>query len=294
MSYGFHTHQADSLLKMAGKPSHWFMCGIHASHHALLLLGHVVDKNDMLKLPTWQEKYGVHKYTEMGLECERVIEILRHFGGTATNISSRNRHVLKRAIDRHLNNGHAVILGVAQDTHWAALGGIPASDEYVWIDSADPQLTGSMSWSELESWIDSDEGDTPVDLVEAIAVSMSGARAASRSMVPHLNIICDALSDDRNMANYWGDYLQDADRLFDYPLARDTIEAKVFLETNEQAILQSLRILEDYDEELLRYIYTNLKTVADYHSLSLPRKYEREAIASTALLLNLRRDYYPA
>jgi hypothetical protein len=198
------------------------------------------------------------------------------------DITSASLRALRAAINKSLEAGSPVILGVESDSHWIVLAGFDEDRNYVWIDSADEPLSDSWAWEEVEEWIG--EVEPPY---EAIAIHPGRGQDSRRSMVPHIAGIYELLASDEDLAGEWGAYLDDLDSVFNFKKAQGPImDAETFFEGNEEAIVQPVLWMdEDLEEKTVREVYANYRTVANFHSLALPACFEAHAIAHMALVL---------
>ena len=106
-------------------------------------------------------------------------------------------------------------------------------------------------------------------------------------MVPHIAGIYELLACDELLAREWGIYLDDLDTVFNHEKTRGPlIEAEAFFETNEEAIVGPvLWTGDDLEEDVVREVYANYRTVANFHSISLPACFEAHTVAHMAMIL---------
>jgi len=257
-------------------PHKYCSCGVQSLHHAMLLLGLQSDLGELLG------KAGMLNNVKHGHELPLLMSLARSFGSRAENLTTSKLRSLLRAIERSLKMGSPVILGSDAKIHWLTLAGFDGDGGYVWIDSADEPLSGSWDWDEIEEWLETAGGE-----VEAIAIHPGRGHDGRRSMVPHIDAIYELLGSDEALAGEWGVYLDDLDTVFNFEKARgSTMEAEAFFESNEEPIVQPVLWMDDdLEENVVREVYANYRTVANFHSLSLPTCFEAHAVAQMALIL---------
>jgi hypothetical protein len=85
--------------------------------------------------------------------------------------------------------------------------------------------------------------------------------------------------------------LDDLDTVFNFePRSGPKLLADIFFENNEQAIVQPvLWMVEDdeLDEAVIREIFANYRTVANFHSLELPACFDTHALAQMAMIFRV-------
>jgi hypothetical protein len=307
MNNGFDNPQIDCTLS----PKHWVSCGAHSAYHALLCLGVITDKEDVVDWESWNLKsrtewlewvreIDVSDITNWistapcGLVLRQLLKRIKRHGGIPADItvSARGRGLkhLKRRIDRQLDLGQPIIIGCEADTHWAVLAG-RSGRSYYWLDSAAVTVAGCRDWSEVEEWIVTDDEGNECELenYEAIAVTAADGTGTTRSIVPWMENLWELLADDEELAGNWALYLGELYRAFDFEGSRGLkMPVGNFFEQNEHAIVQPL-IWNGSDGDLskaeLYNLYRNYWTVGDMHNLVVPAAFESHALAHLALLL---------
>lgn len=257
-------------------PNKYCSCGVQSLHHAMLLLGMRSYLMELLR------GCPVHKNVGLGHETPLLMSLGRSFGSRPEDLTTSRLRSLQGGINRSLKAGSPVILGSNPSRHWLVLAGFDGDGGYVWLDSADERLCGRWDWDEIVEWICEDETE-----FEAIAIHPGRERDGRRSMVPHMAAIYDLLGSDEALAGEWGIYLDDLDAVFNFEKTRGpAMDAETFFETNEEAIVQPVLWMDDNPaENVVREVYANFRTVANFHSLSLPACFEAHAIAQMALIL---------
>jgi len=258
------------------QPSKYCSCGVQSLHHALLLLGHSHGLSDLLAA------CPLHRNLAFGHELSHLMSTARSFRVRPFDLTASTLRSLRATINKSLKAGSPVVLGSVPALHWLVLGGFDEDGNYVWIDSANEPLSDSWAWEEVEEWIG--EVEPPY---EAIAINPGRGQDSRRSMVPHIAGIYELLASDEDLAGEWGAYLDDLDSVFNFEKARGPMmDAETFFEGNEEAIVQPVLWMdEDLDERAVREVYANYRTVANFHSLTLPVCFEAHAIAHMALVL---------
>ncbi len=255
-------------------PHKYCSCGIQSLHHSLLLLGLPSDLSELLRC------CPMHKNIGFGHEATLLTSLARSHGARPKNLTTSNTRTLRSSINRALKSEAPVILGSNPNRHWLVLAGPDGNGWYVWMDSADDPLTGVWDWDAIQEWIGSDEPE-----YEAIAIHQR--RKTNRSLVPHIAGLYEVLSTDVFLAGEWGHYLDDLDIVFCYPKGQGRVlEAATFLDRNEEAIVQSvIRMEPGLEKRIIREVFTNFRTIADYHSLTVPLRFEKQATAQMAMIL---------
>ena len=251
-------------------------CGVQSLHHARLLLGIRSDLGELLG------KSGMLNNMEFGHELPLLVSLARSCDSRAENLTTSKARSLRGAINRSLKMGSPVILGSAPACHWLVVAGFDGNGGYVWIDSSDEPLSSSWNWDEIQVWIGEDEPG-----FEAVAIHPPRNGRPGRSMVPHIAGIYELLACDELLAREWGIYLDDLDTVFNHEKTRGPlIEAEAFFETNEEAIVGPvLWTGDDLEEDVVREVYANYRTVANFHSISLPACFEAHTVAHMAMIL---------
>jgi len=255
-------------------PHKYCSCGIQSLHHSLLILGLHSDLSELLR------SCPVHKNIGFGHEASLLMSLARSHGARPENLTTFGTRTLHSSINRALKSGSPVILGSNPNRHWLVLAGRDGNGGYVWMDSADDPLADVWDWEDIEEWIGADEQE-----YEAIAIHQR--RKTNRSLVPHMADLYEALSTDVFLAGEWGLYLADLDTVFNYPRGQGRVlEAATFLDRNEEAIVQAvIRMEPGVEKRILREVFTNFRTIADYHSLTVPVQFEKQATAQMAIVL---------
>jgi hypothetical protein len=278
MSKGFDNPQARFPFT---NPTRYCSCGVQSLHHALLLLGKLSDLNRLLA------NFPIHKNVYFGTELKDLTTAARSCGSRPENLSSSSLRSLRASINRALKAGSPVILGSEPHCHWLVLAGFDGDGGYVWIDSADSDLSGTWDWDEIVYWLKGDE-DEEIEEFEAIGIHAGPRDKPNRSMVPHIAGIYELLGGDPDLATEWGAYLEELDTIFDYEAMRGPkVDAETFFANNEEAIVQPVLWVEngELDEKTVREVYANYRTVANFHSLELPAVFETHAVAQMAMML---------
>ena len=257
-------------------PHKYCSCGVQSLHHCLLLLGLPSDLSDLLR------SCPIHKNIGFGHEVPLLMSLARSHGARAENLTTSKTRPLLSSINRALKSGSPVILGSNPHRHWLVLAGPDGNGGYVWMDSADDPLTGVWDWDDIEEWI----GDDGTDY-EAIAVHQANPANRRRSLVPHMAGLYRALNTDACLAGEWGLYLEDLDTVFNYRRGQGKMmEAARFLKKHEEAIVQAvIRMEPTVETSIVREVYANYRTVADFHSLTVPVRFGEHAIAQMAMVL---------
>jgi hypothetical protein len=278
MNKGFDNAQARFPFTI---PTRYCSCGVQALHHALLLLGKSSDLNRLLA------DFPIHKNVYFGTELKDLTVAARSCGARPENLSSSSLRSLRGGISRALKAGSPVILGSEPHCHWLVLAGFGGDGGYVWIDSADPDLSGKWDWDEIADWLKGDE-DEEIEEFQAIGIHAGPRDKPSRSMVPHIAGVYELLGSDSDLAGEWGAYLEELDAIFEYEAMRGPkIDAETFFAENEEAIVQPVLWMKngDLDEKTVREVYANYRTVANFHSLELPDVFQTHAVAHMAMML---------
>lgn len=257
-------------------PHKFCSCGVQSLHHSLLLLGLPSDLSVLLGC------CPVYKNIGFGHEVPLLMSLGKTQGAKPENLTTSTTHRLRSSINRCLRTGSPVILGSNPHQHWLVLAGRDDNGNYVWMDSADDPLTGVWDWDGVEEWLGADGTD-----YEAIAVHQGGKTDRHRSLVPHIAGLHEALNNDSMLAGEWGLYLQDLDTVFNYQKGQGRVmEAAAFLERNEEAIVGSVIQMETgVKKGVIREVYANYRIVADFHSLTVPVRFEKHAVAQMAMVL---------
>jgi len=253
----------------------------------MLLLGKCSDLSDLLAaFPILHNIHCGHLLTHL-------VSRGKKFGYRAENLTSSSIRSLRAGINRTLKGGSPVILGSEPRIHWLVLAGFDGEGGYVWIDSADDALSGAWDWKEIEEWLLTDEmGEEPSDNLEdfeAVAIHPGRKDNPCRTMVPHIAGIYGLLGSDDALAGQWGEYLDDLDGVFNFEATRrPRMSAEALFENNEEAIVQPVLWMDEndeLDEILVREVFANYRTVANFHSLELPTCFETHAVAQMAMVL---------
>lgn len=257
-------------------PHKYCSCGVQSLHHSLLILGLPSDLSELLR------SCPVHKNVGFGHEASLLMSLARSHGARPENLTTTNTRTLRSSIHRSLKAGSPVILGSNPNRHWLVLAGRDGNGGYVWMDSADDPLTGVWDWDGIEEWLGADGTE-----YEAIAVHSWRKPDRRRSLVPHIAGLYQALDTDVCLAGEWGLYLDDLDSVFNYRNGHGrVIDAETFLERNQEAIVQPvIRMESGVEAGIVREVYANYRTVADFHSLTVPLRFEKQAIAQMAMVL---------
>jgi hypothetical protein len=258
-------------------PNRYCSCGVQSLHHALLLLGKTSDLRVLLS------EFPLLNNIGLGHELKRLVAAARSFGARPQNLTNSRLRPLRSDINRTLKCGSPVILGSDLNVHWLVLAGLDGDGGYVWIDSADDPLCGTWDWDGIVDWLGTDE-----ETFEAIAIHPGKNDDPRRSMVAHIEGLHDLLGNDEELAGQWGDYLDDLDAVFNFKTTRGRrLDAETFFAENEEAIVQPVLWMEEdsLDEAVVRDVYANYRTVANFHSVELPRCFESHAVAHMAMML---------
>jgi hypothetical protein len=280
MKPGFDNPQVGALLK----PRHWVSCGAHSVYHALLCLGIVREKEKVVDL----RALNPIKRGGPGLLLEDLKKLAEKHGAKPVDLSSPVGKVgmrqLQKKINRHLDLGHPVVLGVDDDEHWVVIAGRNGNN-YHWIDSAGDIVAGESEWNEVVTWV-GDPNDDPDHYVAMAVAPIKGG--TNRSLVPWMGSLWEVLANDPDLAGYWGFYLEQLDHLLDYGPRGASVPASDFFHIHEEAIVQPVLWSDtggSLKEDDVRGLYRSYWTVADMHSLRVPHAYQSHVACHLALLI---------
>ncbi len=267
-------------------PLHWTACGPLSLHHAALMVGEPVDRDDILRLRSLWQIVG-------GIDRKPLMTIARRNGLAPTDLTSPGPRSLRRRIDAALTRGRSVVIGSDPHCHWMVLGGKYGRGQYIWIDSADEDLFGIWHWDDVEGWLVGDDEDEEQEEFEAFSIASKRDPGCRHSMVPHLDGIWEPLRSSTDLAAYWGDYLEELRWAFDDLDGGPRMPAEGFIRSNLDAIADPVLWTDDDDameQASIRGMLENFAMVADFHSLTVARKQEKTAVALMALIV--QRGYY--
>jgi len=114
-------------------------------------------------------------------------------------------------------------------------------------------------------------------------------------MVPHLEGVWEVLHSCDGLAEYWGDYLEQARWALGSDGRGPQKPAKKFFAANSEAIADAVLRADDdgeMDGANVRDIVENFAIVSDFHSLDVPKRNENRAIALMALVVSSSYSYY--
>ncbi|MGA9118538.1 MAG: hypothetical protein WB699_04165 [Bacteroidota bacterium] len=245
-------------------------CGQRALMHALLILGHPVSEDEAHQLtdrPRWKTRLTGTDERHMKLGVRRA-------GFKPLARVSYDRAEAHHEIDAMLESSFPVIICVEDQQHWAVLAGKASSSQYYWIDSADDDLYGTWTWTDIADWMETNG--------EYYFIGVAPKTKADRrtSAVPDFFRMYQGFDDD-DLAEYWGWYLEDLRKCFDLPEhTAGAINARAFFERYGKTIYDACKeSCRSIDEDQLHYEYGNYRKVAFVHNMSVSRERIEEAIA---------------
>ena len=245
-------------------------CGQRSLVHALLLLGNPISEDDAHRLtdrPRWKTR--LHGTNEHHLKLG-----IRRAGFKPSARLTFDRAEAHRAIDAMLEAGFPVIICTENNEHWAVLAGRAGSSQYYWIDSADDDLYGCWTWTDVADWM---EHNGEYYFIGVVPKTNAQKR---HSAVPDFYRMYAEFDDD-TLAEYWGWYLEDLRKCFDLPeYSAGSINARDFFECYGRTIYDAcLEACREVDEELLRWEYGNYRKVALVHNMNVSRDRIPEAVS---------------
>ncbi len=108
-------------------------------------------------------------------------------------------------------------------------------------------------------------------------------------MVPHIGQIHGLLNRDSELAGRWGLLLEDLDSVFSFKDPNGPwMDSEAFFEDNEEPIVQPIGWMEADSrtaERNARALLADYRTVANFHSLRLPKDFATAGAVHMALLL---------
>ncbi len=253
------------------------ICGQRSLVHALLLNGIPVTQKDVHNftgVPYWLANIK-------GTNEDEVKRGIRNAGCVPRVFSDTGELRARKSIDDLLLKNIPVIVYSFSDDHWAVLAG-KRGNSYYWIDSADDELYGVWSWTDIADWISDD------DEYFFIGVEPKDKTQLSHSIVGKFPKVYDMFDDD-DLAEYWGYYLEDLSELFDSPKdSKNSVSAKEFFDTYGGIILDSAGYYYiDTDEDYIEWELENYKKVAVSHNLSISNNKIVEAVSALSAALTV-------
>lgn len=266
-------------------------CGIFSLHHAMVFLGQ--GHNFQLLRSNHR---ALFKLLLDGTDSDELIALAKTHKLRASPFTSRSASVIRRRIDASLKVGHPVIIGSEPQIHWVCLGGRTDDGGYVWADSgSDPAVGGNWSWEAIEQWMtfDEEKGYYP-DLkfpFEIITISPGRGMPSSRSMVPWVDSLWQALAADSDYAGDWSNLLADMlDVFWDRDYAPKGRPAGDFLDEHLDGIIEAVASQTVHPKNALREVGFAYRDAADFHNLVVAKGQDAQSIAGFSLKLLTKAD----
>lgn len=193
----------------------------------------------------------------------------------------------RKLVDSYLAKECPIIIGTDDYNHWMVLAGKSSDGKYFWVDSNDDDLYGIDGWDEVADWmyttVDSARGDYYL-----IALEPNDSNGPRHSIVKKFSAVYD-LFDDNDLAEYWGYYLEDLTEAFDCPKDGEaSISAEEFFDQYGKLIYNAACYYYWYaDERQMKWEFSNYRTVARCHQLTVSQSGIPNAIANLSAALTL-------
>jgi hypothetical protein len=264
MGFGSDKNGFAKQLKFSGT------CSRHALRHALLCLG----------IPTSEVEISAAmnasraKCAITGLDEFSILDGITANSCRGTQIHERSADVALARMDLVLGRAEALVICVSEWSHWAVLCG-KEDDEYLWIDSADSALFGTMKAEKLSEWLHCDGEELPF---YGISIVPKVESQLAYSLVGHFRELFEAL-EDSSIRKSWGSYLHSALRALRPTRNGDTGAEEFFSYYREHAA--SSKILHEISEGELN----RLEIVSSAHRLKLSSSEVLPAIARISALI---------
>lgn len=263
-------------------------CGVHSLSHALNLLG-IPNTIDDIKIKC---RYISIKdgFFSNGTDEKGIIAGIKKYGCNPIINDNYNVEKSKSFLEKNISLGYPVIMWVnwdedEEDTgHWLVCGG-RYKNKYVIIDSApaedETELIDLYTWEELKNrcvWYDN-EHDEGYYGFYFIAIESN----QTPSCVKQMNKLFTSLSEDEDLREWWGYYLNDLLEVCDYNYG-GSIQISDLIKKHFNSVTQLLSFwFADIDENDLEYELNNYLIVAEAYKLSVNKKEEALISISSSL-----------
>ena len=253
-------------------------CGQYSLIHALLCLGIPISIKEA-------HERTVPKIisTIEGTDHTEIIKAIRYFGCEAREVTTKDEKGLRNQIDKFLKKGCPVIVCAEDYSHWSALSGY-YGNEYIWIDSANPDLIGSSKWSEVKEWLGCEYEDGKIEYY-IIGVVPKNESQLKHSLVPHFGKKILSVLREKDIREWWGYYLEDLIELFNCPDSGEYITAAEFFYKYKNMITSYINYYYYYQENDYEWEINNYEKVAIAHNLTISRAKELEAVVCLSIII---------
>jgi len=252
-------------------------CAQRALVHSLLLLGIPISQSKV------HHNTGVTKLNASinGTSEKAIINGIKRCKCIPYRYPVNSSRDARTMINRFLDGGMPVIIYL-EDEHWIVLAGKKSRDEYYWIDSADSELYGYETWSEISYWME-EEGTYLL-----IGVRPEDHNQLKHSVVKSFENVYD-LFDDDDLAESWGVYLEDLSEMFNSPIEQESIISpdKFFSDYSQKIVDAVVYYHGNTDKSWLKSEMSNYLKVARSHNLSLSVDKELDAVIKLTASISL-------
>jgi len=266
------------------QPNKW-QCGPFALKYALIMLGEIVDENEVSRLA------GTHWWT--GTDEIKLGRAARKFNCEMKVIRRKNPLRAKRELLLNLKKGYPCLLCVDQWGHWITVVGAERG-KFITIDSREAPVVCVETWQSLKKrWkYEEPDADDPTQKLTLYdlhpVIPKFRVRTKARFSLKHARYL--RRPENRVFATYWDEYFND---LCAICTPRPPRSANVFplgeLLRRHGTMIRSQVVYwhGGVSREQLYRITKNLKFVADTYDLVVRIEDEKRAIAAVTATLTL-------
>jgi len=252
-------------------------CGQYAFLNTLLLLSIPISVKDAHKKTQVTRLKAIWE----GTEPEKIIRGIKKYGCSAKPITCNDEKKLKEKIDAYLEAGIPLIVCVDDYEHYAVLSG-KINKKYYWIDSADSDIIGHSSWSEIAEWLESSEEDEKYYCIAVIPPKQNNA-------LTDIDKLLKISRKDEDLFNNYGYLLKDLlDIVDDQGSSGKRVPVAEFLIKYQHKVIGSIEELYYYtNKKELKQIMKDYITLAELHNLMLAADDELDVLARLTVMVTM-------
>ena len=266
------------------QPNKW-QCGPFALKHALIMLGRIVDENEVSRIA------GTHWWS--GTDEIKLARAAKAYDCELKLIRRKQGLQAKRELLLALKRGQPCILCVDQWNHWITVVGAERG-KIIYIDSREAPVVCIDEWKSLKRrwcYTEVDEDDpTQSTTVYDLHIIVPKFRVRSKARFTLKSARYLRRKENHNFATHWDEYFNDLTVICN---PRTPLSAKVFpmgeLLRRHGAMIkaQVLYWHGGVRPQELRKILRNLQFVANTYDLVIKKDDEKRAIAAISSILTL-------
>jgi hypothetical protein len=252
-------------------------CGQYALLNSLLLLGIPISVNDAHHITRVSRLKALWE----GTKPEKIIRGIKKYGCRAEPFSSNDEKKLKVKVDSYLESGIPLIVCVEDYEHYAVLSS-KINNKYYWIDSADEDIIGHSSWSEITDWLESSEEDECYYFIAVIPPK-------NNNVLKDIDKLLKISRKNEDLFNNYGYLLRDLLDIMDSQgSSGKQIPVAEFLDRHRDKAINGIEELYYYtDKKELNQILKDYITIATLHNLTIDAEIVIDVSARLTVMLTM-------